>query len=121
METTKPRRRWIWIVLITLVTLAALCLGGVFYWRLSVPLPGMSNCVQTASMVVDATKLRDYSFCVPKDTNLTLSISNHKDTCKISGASLNKSLSAQSSFSLPAGQYKLSCGIQGVEASITSR
>lgn len=121
MEKTKSRRG-LWIILTTLVALIIIaCVTILYLASLRKPYTLPPPCQQTSNLNVDVTNLGQYNFCVTKGTSLTLTISNYNDKCIIKGSGVNQKVTAKSTFSLPAGTFKLNCGIPNINAQITSQ
>jgi len=122
METTKPRRRWIRIVLGIIVVL--LCLLGLYLFFLFSRVglaPTVGNPLLTTAMTINITASQITgppgvnAFNVSANTDLTLkSTDTENHNCQIAGSGRVVPIrlsggNVSSAFQLPAGNYVLTC------------
>jgi hypothetical protein len=117
-------------VLIVIAILLLLVVAGIglllsFKPALPTPAAAPTPSLLTTKLVVDTSKLSDYPFEVPSNTNLTLSSKDAKEhTCTINSSpkiTLNIPAGSFATFKLDRGTYKLNCGIRNIDATIESK
>lgn len=125
MEKPKKRSRKILIALVIFFVICLLGAAALFLFTTPLIAPTPPAALQTTMLVIDTSKLSSYQFVVPSNTNLTLSSTDGKShSCKILENNTTINIpegQASAAFTLPAGEFKLNCGIPNINAKIISQ